>query len=170
MSRQRHVASALTSWGLLVGGLASLGAVAFAWWAQHHLGMQPCPWCILQRMIFVLLGLLCLLAWAMPGLPARLASAIGVPLGLAGIAAALWQHYVAAASESCALTFADRIVTGSGLDARWPELFEVRASCADAAAQIWGVSFEFWSLSLFALVALACLRGAMAAGRRTGRV
>ena len=36
-------------------------------------------------------------------------------LSLAGIAAALWQHFVAAASESCNLTLAEKIISGLGL-------------------------------------------------------
>ena len=73
-----------------------------------------------------------------------------------GIAAALWQHFVAARTNSCALTLADKVISGLGLDTRWPEVFEVRASCADAAVNLLGVPFAFWSLALFA--ALARLR------------
>jgi disulfide bond formation protein DsbB len=80
-------------------------------------------------------------------------AALGVDLlALAGIGAALWQHFVAAASESCNLTLADKIVSGLGLDAAWPDVFEARASCADAAATMLGVPYEFWSLALFAVL------------------
>ena len=71
---------------------------------------------------------------------------------LAGIAAALWQHFVAAASDSCNLTLAEKIISGLGLDGSLPEIFQPRASCADAAVRLLGVPYEFWSLALFMLL------------------
>ena len=73
---------------------------------------------------------------------------------------------MAAKSTSCALTLADRIVGGLGLDTRWPEVFEVRASCADAATTLLGVPYEFWSLALFALVGVLALACALSRRRR----
>ncbi len=147
-------------------GLACAAAVGGALVAQHHFGMEPCPWCILQRMMFIVIAVLSLVAAAMPGALRRLLSVLILPLAIGGIAAALWQHFVAAQSSSCALTLADRIITFVGVDQRWPEVFEVRASCADAAASILGVPFEFWSLALFALVGIAVLFSAVTPNRR----
>ena len=75
----------------------------------------------------------------------------------AGIFTALWQHFVAAASNSCKLTWADRLMTATQLDALLPEVFQPRASCADAAYKALGVSFEFWGLALCVLLAAAAL-------------
>jgi disulfide bond formation protein DsbB len=69
-----------------------------------------------------------------------------------GIAAALYQHFVAAKSTSCNLTLADKIVGGIGLDRALPFVFEVKASCADAAVNLAGIPYEFWSLGLFVVV------------------
>ena len=138
---------------LLAIAVISLGAVAVALWTQHALGMEPCPWCVLQRLIFVAMALA-----ALPGLVWRrgfvqVTSALLVlALGLAGIAAALWQHFVAAVSSSCNLTLADRIVASLRLDALLPEVFQARASCADAAVRLWGLPYEAWSLILFVLL------------------
>lgn len=152
---------------LLIMGLACGASVCAALLAQHKFGMEPCPWCILQRMIFMLLTVLCLLAAAVPpALLRRALSALLLPLSLSGIAAALWQHFVAAKSASCNLTLADKVITFFGADTRWPEIFEVRASCADAAASVLGVPFEFWSLALFALVGIALLYSAVTPDRR----
>lgn len=148
-------------------GLACGVSVALALLAQHKFGMEPCPWCILQRLIFIALAALCLLGAALPAAALRRGvSALAVPLTLAGIAAALWQHFVAAKSSSCALTFADKVISFFGADTRWPDVFEVRASCADAAASILGVPFEFWSLALFALVGIALIYSAITPARR----
>jgi disulfide bond formation protein DsbB len=148
-------------------GLACAASVGAALLAQHQFGMEPCPWCILQRMLFIVLAVLCLVSAALPGSVSRRAlSGLTLPLAAGGVAAALWQHFVAAKSSSCALTFADKVITFFHVDTRWPEVFEVRANCADAAATILGVPFEFWSLALFAVCGMALLYSLITPDRR----
>ena len=133
--------------------LLSFGAVGIALYTQHRLDMQPCPWCVLQRLVFVAIGAWALLGALVPARPARIVSAVGVSLlAGCGIAAALWQHFVAAASASCNLTFADRVMNATGLNERWPEVFAAYASCADAAVSLAGIPYEFYSLALFAVI------------------
>ncbi len=147
--------------GVLLGGtaLVCLAAVAAALITQHVYGMEPCPWCVLQRLIFVVIALVCLigLAWR-SAVGARASAGLSLLLALSGAAAALWQHFVAAASLSCKLTLADRIVSGIGIDGWLPEIFAARASCADAATKLLGVPYEFWSLGLFVLIVLVAAR------------
>lgn len=150
---QRHARTAL-----VLIALACLASVAGALYAQHVWAMEPCPWCILQRVLYLAIAGVALLAAAVPaGSAGRVSTALSallvVVLGLAGTAAALYQHFVAAKQASCDLTLADRIVSGLGLDAWLPDVFEVRASCADAAVSLLGVPFELWSAALFVLVA-----------------
>jgi disulfide bond formation protein DsbB len=151
---------------LAAAGLACAASVGLALLAQHQFHMQPCPWCILQRLIFIVLAALCLLGAAMPALPRRLLAALALPFVAGGMAAALWQHFVAAKTSSCAMTLADRIVMATGLDMRFPEWFEVRATCADAAVSVFGVPFEFWSLALFAAVGLVLVLNLLNPARR----
>ncbi len=139
---------------LLLVALLSVAAVAAALFTQHQLGMQPCPWCILQRIVFVLIAAAALAGALLNGMPRRVASAAVLLLAASGIAAALWQHFVAAASASCALTWADRIISGLELDSWWPEVFGVFASCADAKVKLLGVPYEFFSGAVFVLVAV----------------
>lgn len=144
-------------WGIVVLPLAAVAAALFT---QHVWDMQPCPWCVLQRLIFVAIALVAVigLVWrSLAGL--RVSLGLVVALSLSGAAAALWQHFVAAASPSCNQTLADRIIAGTGLDGSLPEIFQARASCADAAAKLGGVDYEFWSLALFMLLAVLALRG-----------
>ena len=42
--------------------LVGVGAMASAWVSQHMYGMQPCPWCVLQRTIFGALVLVAVLS------------------------------------------------------------------------------------------------------------
>ena len=139
--------------------LLSFGAVGIALYTQHRLDMQPCPWCVLQRLVFVAIGAWALLGALVPARPARIVSAVGVSLlAGCGIAAALWQHFVAAASASCNLTFADRVMNATGLNERFPEVFAAYASCADAAVSLAGIPYEFYSLALFVLIDGLALR------------
>lgn len=144
---------------LIAIAAASFGAVALALVSQHVFDMQPCPWCALQRLIFVAIGLVALMGLAWDG---TLLARRSVPLLLlllcgCGIASALWQHFVAAASASCNLTLADRVLSGSYLDELLPEVFQPRATCADAAVSLLGVPYEFWSLLLFVAIEGAAL-------------
>jgi disulfide bond formation protein DsbB len=141
----------------IVGVLLPLAAVGMALVTQHVFDMQPCAWCVLQRLIFVAISLAALLGLAGHGLRLAIVRLSGTALmgllALCGIAAALWQHFVASSSTSCNLSLADRIVTGIGADALWPEVFAAYASCADAAAKLLGVPYEFYSLTIFIVLA-----------------
>jgi protein dithiol:quinone oxidoreductase len=141
--------------GLLLLGMAviSIAAVGAALVSQHVYGMEPCPWCILQRVIFLAIALVCLVGFV----STRIAGALAFAFSLCGMAAALWQHFKAASSTSCALTVADQIVIAMKLDSLWPDVFLARASCADAAVKLLGMSYDFWSLALFVLLALCAV-------------
>jgi disulfide bond formation protein DsbB len=153
---------------LAAGVVVPLAAVGLALVTQHGFGMQPCPWCVLQRLIFVAISLAALLGLAGQLMRLLIVRRIGAALmgllALGGIAAALWQHFVASSSTSCNLTLADRIVSGIGVDALWPAVFAPYASCADAAAKLLGVPYEFYSLTLF--IGLAAVAAALLLRRR----
>jgi len=146
--------------------LACAAALAAALVSQHVFGMQPCPWCVLQRLIFAVIGIVALV-FALASGPRswRLGAALAGAFGVAGIAAALWHHFVAASSASCDLTLADRIISGIGLDMAWPEVFAAFASCADARVNLFGVPYEFWSLALYLLITAAAGWAWRTAGR-----
>jgi disulfide bond formation protein DsbB len=145
----------------LVGlALACIAAVGAALVSQHVFDMQPCPWCVLQRVIFLAIAIACVIGLLWRGLLGRrIGASLGLVLALTGVAAALWQHFKAAASASCNLTLADKIVSRwLQLDQVLPDVFEARASCADAAVSLLSVPYDFWSLALFALIALQLIR------------
>jgi disulfide bond formation protein DsbB len=146
---------------LLAAALSTL-AVGIALVTQHAFDMQPCPWCVLQRVLFLLIALLSLCAIAVPARPVRFVlGALAVAASLAGIGSALYQHFVAARLDSCALTLADRVLNALGIEGWWPDVFAVRASCADAAVDLLGLPYEFWALGVF-LVTAVLLAGAIA--------
>lgn len=139
---------------LAMAGLAIAG-ITMALIAQYGFDMRPCPWCILQRLTFVVIALLCLLGAALP--LRRLAAGLTIVLALLGSSAALYQHFVAAKSASCNLTFADKIITALQLESLMPSLFQITGSCAEAAVSVLGVPFEFWSLGLFLVLLIVAL-------------
>jgi len=137
----------------------SFGVVVAALVSQHAFAMQPCPWCVLQRLIFVAIGVFAVLGLVWPG-PAgsRVAGTFALLLAIAGIAAALWQHFVAAKSASCNLTLADRVMSASQLDRLLPDVFEARANCADAAVNLLGIPYAMWSALAFVVAAIVLIR------------
>ena len=142
-------------WAIAISALAAIGIALVS---QHGFGMEPCPWCVLQRLIFIAIAVAALigLVWRR-AIGRAVAAALVLLLAIAGIASAAWQHFYAAPSGSCNLTLADKIINGLGLDALIPDLFAPRATCADAAVSLLGVSYDLWSLALFALLGLAAL-------------
>jgi len=105
-------------------GVVAIGALALAWVLQHRFDYQPCPWCVLQRLLVVAVVLIALMGSVMPGAwSPRVASSLTAVLSLSGAGVALYQHLVAARSASCQLTFADRIISTLGLADAWPAMF-----------------------------------------------
>lgn len=143
---------------LLLAGIAafSLAGVGAALVSQHVYDMMPCAWCVFQRLIYVLIAAVALLALLLRAPPLqRFGAGVLVLLALGGVAAAGWQHFVAAPTDSCDLSLAENVIAGLGLDARYPEVFMALATCADAAVDLLGVPYEFWSLALFVLLGAA---------------
>jgi disulfide bond formation protein DsbB len=136
----------------------SFGAVGAALLSQHLLDMLPCAWCIAQRMVFIAIGVVAMLGAIVPVRAIkRLTLILVFILSAVGLVAAWHQWTVASASFSCDQTLADKIVSGSGLDASMPWLFGIYATCMDAAVSIMGLDFAVWSLLLYAVFALATL-------------
>ena len=150
--------------------MLAAGAVALALVLQHGFGMEPCAWCTFQRVLFLAVAAAALLTAALAAIRPAFAAAGGLTVLLAagGVWAALHQQFVASRAESCAYTFADRFLLRTGLDERFPAIFEATASCADANAPLLGLPFAAWSAALFALLCLASI-GALRAGFRTPR-
>lgn len=134
---------------------AAMAAIGVALFTQYALDMQPCPWCILQRLICVAIAVV-----ALPGAlfaPRKIqvtSLLLVVILALAGGAAAWWQHFVAAASISCNVTLAEQIISTLHINAAFPYIFAAQASCADSAAMLLGIPYAFWTLALFSLLTL----------------
>jgi protein dithiol:quinone oxidoreductase len=122
----------------LVFGVVCFAAIGFALISQHRWDMQPCPWCIAQRMVFLLAGTIAFIAaW----FPARARPIMLLPAFLcaSGVAMAVYQHWVAQYQTSCSYSIAEKWIRATGLDQLLPWLFDITATCADAATAMLGV-------------------------------
>ena len=139
---------------LVLIGVISLGAVGVAAIAQYAFDMQPCPWCVLQRLIYIVIGVLALLGALLSNTPRRIAVGLAFLGALWGIGTALYQQLHAVNEASCDLSMAERFINWLQLDRLVPQLFIAYASCADAAVSILHIPFAVWSCILFTILAL----------------
>ncbi|WP_394059868.1 disulfide bond formation protein B [Alcaligenes sp. WGS1538] len=144
----------------LISALSFL-AVGAALVSQHVFSMPPCAWCVLQRLIYLALGVASLAAALLRQGGREGASRAAGVLALAGAAsgvlAAWYQYTVAQHLFSCDQTFADRFITQSGLESAVPSLFGIYASCMDARVELFGIEYALWSLALFVILGLGLL-------------
>ncbi len=147
--------------------LLAIGALATALTAQYMFDMQPCPWCILQRLIIIVVAVLALLGAFAGGRARQLLVGLAFVGALSGVASALWQHLVAAHEDSCVMSLADRITTGLHLDRLMPKLFIAFGGC-DEVKPLLGMPFALWSCAMFVILAVL-LAWTLRASLRTAR-
>lgn len=129
----------------------SLAGLFTAVGTQLLMGLQPCAWCVIQRM--------CLLGVSSVSLAGLIARALKKPtwpfastgalICILGALAAGWQWGYASHMATCTQSMADRFILWTALDLKFPTLFEVRAACADASSPLLGIPYPAWSLTLF---------------------
>ncbi len=134
--------------------LLSIGSVAFALMSQYVFDMQPCAWCVFQRLLYLIIGIVAILLTL--GSPSRVRLSIGaagiIATAIAGVTSAVYQEKVAANTFSCAQTVADQLMTKSGLDAVAPWLFGIYASCMEARVKLMGIEYAWWSMLMFSIL------------------
>jgi len=140
----------------LAGSLAAVGAALVS---QYAFDMQPCAWCVLQRLIFLIIaGVSALAIWLRQPMARAALGGSNILLAASGIASALHQHFVAADITSCRLSLAEKIIGSTlHLDTLLPFVFGIRVGCSAGATTMLGVPYEFWSLTAFGLLVLASI-------------
>ena len=132
-----------------------LAGIGIALLSQYAFDMQPCAWCVFQRLIYLVLALVAAVGALSQGFVVRLLCAmLSLSLTLTGILAAWYQAQVASQSFSCAQTLADLLMTQTGLETAMPALFGIYASCMDARIKLFGLEYAYWSLMLFAMLSV----------------
>ena len=153
----------------LLGFAACIGLLAYAFYAQLHDGLEPCPLCIFQRVAFAALGLVFLIG----GLHAPVGRMRGVYGGLAllaaGVGAAISARHVWLQNLP-----PDQVPTcGPGLDYMLDampisgvirKVLTGSGECANVDWSFLGLSMPAWTLVCFGVLAAWA---AFAAFRRT---
>lgn len=144
-----------TAFALLA--LAGFGMLAVGVLLTELLSLNPCPLCILQRILYALLGLLAVLGLlAGRSGPGTLVLAAGCALAAAaGLAAAGWQSWLqrfpsGGAECTAAEPWWEKLVNWAG--ERLPLLFRPSGICSDPGLRIVGLSIAEWSAIVFALL------------------
>ena len=159
MSKSRHM--------LLLIAIYCVACVGMAYYLQHYLHMAPCSWCVMQRYVFLMIALCCLVGWALPS--PRIPACFSLVFSLGGIGLAGWQIWTSAKpSLTCG---ADALVDVMNhlVTARWfPELFAARGSCEQERA-ILGFTAPQWAIVAFILVSVVLVQIIVQTKRRRGR-
>ena len=153
----------LDAWGArplyLLIAATSIALIFAALFMQHVVGLNPCPLCIIQRVIFFLLALIAVLAgWRSPRPAGRNFGVAALIIALVGAGVAAWHVRLKNLPEllSC----------GPGLGAMLenfpltqvlPRILRGSGDCADASAALFGVSLAGWSLAGFVGLALGAV-------------
>ena len=142
-----------------VGIIAAL--MGYALYAQHILGLEACPLCIIQRMIIITLGLVFAVAalHAPRGAGARVYAVLGALVAAVGLGVSGWhvrlQNLPPAEVPACGPGF-DYIVDAFPLSDALSMIFTGSGECAEVNWQFAGLSMPawvfVWFLALGALV------------------
>ncbi len=150
--------------GFAVVCLISVLLVTVSLVLTELLALSPCPLCIFQRMLYLLLALPALAGWIWPR-SLYWSGGAGLLLSIGGFAAALYQSWLqlsvaeSAACEFQELNLLERFVTWAGELA--PSLFYAWGDCASAEWTFLGLSIANWSVAAFlgiSILLLALLR------------
>jgi disulfide bond formation protein DsbB len=146
-------------WIYIGVAVVALGLIAAALFMQHVVGLNPCPLCIFQRIAYLLLAIVSLLAaWRAPRPSARAFGVAGILLALIGAGIAAWHVRLFQSPES--------LSCGPGLGAMLenfplsqvlPRIFQGSGDCSDASAVLFGVSLAGWSLVGFLVLTLVTI-------------
>ncbi len=148
-------------WLLLA--LAAAGLVASSLVLTAWLDLHPCPLCIFQRLLFMVIAVLGLAACLLRGGWQRLAGGFILLLSGFGIGVAGYQSWLQAqppGSAACAggePGAIERLVEWLGQ--RLPELFLATGFCEEKELVILGLSLANWALIAFAVFFGLAVRG-----------
>ena len=144
----------LRAWFAILG-LGCLGLVAVGMELQYLFKLAPCPLCIFQRLLYIVIGVIGLLGFAWPAGRLLWSVLIG-GLGLLGVGVAAYQTWMQAyphLAPECSFTdpnAIERLVDWLGME--WPSLFLATGFCSSRDWELFGLSMANWSVLIFARI------------------
>jgi disulfide bond formation protein DsbB len=140
--------------------LACLAMLLFGMYLQHVVGLEPCPMCIVQRYVMVLIGLVALLGAVLSGRTASLTVGIVLVLlagGGAYVAARqTWLQWYPPEVVSCGRDFYGMIEIFP-LQRAIPMIFKGGGDCSKVDWTFLGGSIANWSFVAFVGLGLLAL-------------
>lgn len=140
---------------LILGAIAvfSFGLLAYAWMLQYGPErQQPCPLCVLQRYVYLLIGI----AATIGALHQHIIHAVTTALfAITGAGLAMWQVLKGSEMTSCLRDPIGEFVNGLPTADLFPQYFFANGGCADKYFTL-GLPVPVWSLVCFGLIVLGC--------------
>lgn len=139
----------------LILSSVSFFAVMLAHWLQVKYQMLPCTYCILQRYVFLALGVAFAVHAFRTKWDARWSVGLLVALGLWFVVRQSWSMF--SQEASCGRDELAAWLNNLPWVRSLPDWFEVQGGCYLNAAYLLGVPFQVWSaVTLLGLMAGAC--------------
>jgi disulfide bond formation protein DsbB len=140
--------------------LVCAALLGFGLYLQHWQGLDPCPWCVVQRLGYILVGLVALVAALhRPGpIGSVVYSTFGVIASVAGAAAATYHVYLQSDPEraaKCVGSPVERVLDQLDVGSMIPPLLQYSGPCTLKPWSLVGLSIPEWSLVWFVLLAAA---------------
>jgi protein dithiol:quinone oxidoreductase len=134
--------------------VACVAILGFALYLQHVEYLDPCPWCIVQRLLFIVVGLICLAAalHRPGGLGATFYAILAAGTALAGAAAAGYQIYLQsdeARANACVGSAVERFLDQTNIGSWAPPLLQYDGPCTLKPWAFLWLSIPEWSLICF---------------------
>jgi disulfide bond formation protein DsbB len=138
---------------------ACAGLIGYALYLQHVDGLDPCPWCVVQRIGFIVVGAVALVA-ALHGPRAAGAARyawLGFVAAAAGAAAATYHVYLQSdpvRAMKCAGSPVETILDRLQVGKLAPGLLQYDGPCTLKPWSFLGLSIPEWSLAWFVILAI----------------
>lgn len=150
----------------LLVALVCVALLGFAMYLQIVEEMQPCPLCVIQRYMFVLIAAFSLLAYFMPPAARRGSTALGLLAALGGAGTAAWHLYVKAhPSVSCTTDPLETALNQLPTAKLLPQMFSADGFCSAPLPPVFGLQIPTWSLIWFVVLTLVLARQVLAKPR-----
>jgi disulfide bond formation protein DsbB len=135
---------------------ACVALVAVALYLQHVNGLLPCPLCVIQRYLFLVIALCCAIgAFANKPKAGAALGLVGALGGLGVVGKHLWV--LAHPGLSCGIDPMETVLNKIPSATMLPWLFHADGLCEDARDTLLGLSIPQWSALWFVLLAGALI-------------
>lgn len=138
---------------LLIVAAISFALIGVALYLQHAHDMQPCPLCVIQRYLFLAVGIAALIG-AFAG-KIKLGAGVALLAALGGLGVVGKHLYVLAnPGFSCGIDPMETILNKIPTATLLPWLFQADGLCENATDGLFGLSIPQWSAVWFVLLTL----------------